>query len=347
MNRFTRGILTVLGVLLAGGAALADTIESKGLAFKDVKITKIEGNEIYFTTSSGTETHHPVNDSMRINIVSEPVLNAAESSFATQKWDDAAAGYQKVLASSPKDWIKDYAAIRLQLASEKAKRFDAAVSAWIYLVGKNPKASAKFKPALPEDPGSAFIKTAESELDTAAASTTGDVRQALLGFEMDMARFQKDDALVLHLTQQLVNSGNLSPAATLNLVKTYLDAHNYTDAQKLLDSLKGSTPLPDPAQEDERLFDLAEVVYFTLPANAAPAVYQDLALDYMRVVANNAASPLAPLALLRVGDLHEKFKDTATALQIYRQISANYDKSPQQKNVVDKALQNIHRLEGN
>ena len=163
------------------------------------------------------------------------------------------------------------------------------------LFDDDPLASAKFKPALPEDPGSAFIKTAESELDTAAASTTGDVRQALLGFEMDMARFQKDDALVLHLTQQLVNSGNLSPAATLNLVKTY----------------------------------------------------QDLALDYMRVVANNAASPLAPLALLRVGDLHEKFKDTATALQIYRQISANYDKSPQQKNVVDKALQNIHRLEGN
>ena len=61
----------------------------------------------------------------------------------------------------------------------------------------------------------------------------------------------------------------------------------------------------------------------------------------MRVVVNDSSSQSGRLAqLLRVAQLHEKFNDVPTALNIYAQIQKDYQNVPEQKSVIEQAKQN-------
>jgi tetratricopeptide (TPR) repeat protein len=342
MRKSLLGFMVLTGLVFAAASARADVVDLGGIKYADVKIDKIVGDEIYYTTSNG-EVHKTITDRMRLTITSEPSFNDAESAFATQKWADAADGYQKVLNTTSKAWLKDFAASRLQRSSEKAGRFDTAVSAWIYAVTKDPANAAKAKPTPPPDPSSTFIKTAEQELAAAAtAAQSEEVRQAMYLYELDLARYQKDDATIAAVAAQLTKMGALNPATLLGLIHLDLDAKRYKEAQQKLSQLKG--PLPDPAQENDRLFCLAEVANFTADPQSPASTWQDIALSYMRVVANNPNGPVTALALLRVAQLHEKFNDAATARNIYVQIQKDYKDAPDQKSVVEEAKKSLERL---
>lgn len=334
--------LAVLALALAAAPTLADDVSFKGLKYSDVKIDKIEGDEIYFTTTNG-QSHKPITDQLHITIAGDANLNAAEDAYAALKWPDAADGYQKVLKTGSKPWLKDYAAARLQKSAEKAGRFDAAVSAWVYLVQKDAAAAMKNKPALPADPASAYIKSAEAELESAAAAVRSDeVRQSILAYELEMARYQKDQASIARVANSLIKMGAVNPGTLLGLIHADIDARNYAMAQQKLAQMK--PPLADPAQENDRLFCVAEVANFTAPAANAPAAWEDLAIEYMRVVSNDSGGALTPQALLRVAALHEKFGDVPTALNLYTQIQKDYQSAPEQASVVAEAQKSITRL---
>ena len=331
----------VLAVALAAGRALADDVIAGGLPVTNVKIDKIEAGEVYYTTESG-QSHRTVNDKLALHITGNANLITAEDAYVTQKWSPAVDAYQSVLRSSNIPWLKEYVAARMQKAAEKAGRFDAAVFAWSYLAQVDPTAAGKSKPA-PPDAGSAFIKTAEAQLDSdASAARSTEAQQTLLNYELELARYTKDDATITKVAGTLIARGAVTPATVLGLIHADIDGKRYKDAEQKLAKLKG--PLPDPALENDRLFCLAEIAYFGAPATEPPTASEDLALDYMRVVANDPTGPLAAVALLRVGELHEKFNDAPTALTIYTQIAKDYKNSPEQKSVVEEAQKSVTRL---
>jgi len=339
MNNRIKPALAALALALAATPTLADEVSFKGLKYSDVKIDKIEGDEIYFTTNNG-QSHKPIGDQLHIAIAGDANLNNAEDAYAAQKWADAADGYARVLATGTKPWLKDYAANRLQKSAEKAGRFDAAIKAWLYLVQKDTAAAVRAKPTPPADSNSAFIRSAEAELDsTAQAVRTEDARQAILTYELELARYQKDDATIQKVAAELIRLGAVGPGTLLGLIHADLDAHKYKDAQQKLAQLK--PPLADPALENDRMFCLTEIANFTAPASTSPEGYEDIALDYMRVVANDSSGALTPTALLRVAALHEKFGDPHTALNIYTQITKDYQSAPEDQSIVAEAQKKI------
>ena len=84
----------------------------------------------------------------RLNVDNEPALNAAEEAFAAGKWDQAVDGYQTVIRATNKPWMKDWSSARLAEAGAKSGRFDAAATAYVNLVTKDPAAAAN-RPAVP------------------------------------------------------------------------------------------------------------------------------------------------------------------------------------------------------
>jgi hypothetical protein len=342
MNKPIKPALAALALALAAAPALADDVSFKGLKYSDVKIDKIEGDEIYFTTTNG-QSHKPIGDQLHITITGDANLNNAEDAFAAMKWADAADGYARVLKTGSKPWLKDYAAARLQKSAEKAGRFDSAVSAWLYLVQKDTAAAIKAKPAPPANPNSEFIRAAEAELDSAASAVrTDEARQAILSYELELARYQKDDASIQRVAASLIKMGAVSPSTLLGLIHADIDARKFPAAQQKLAQLKA--PLADPALENDRLFCVIEITNFTAPASTSAEGWQDIALEYMRVVANDSGGTLTPLSLLRVAALHEKFGDNPTALNIYTQIQKDYQAAPEQQAIVAEAQKKIVSL---
>jgi hypothetical protein len=342
-----------LGIgLVASPFALADDINSGGITTKGVAIEKITtekdpaSGEIRQILNYKTQTGNPgtktISDKMRLTITDEPNLNAGEDAFANGKWADAADFYQKTLKATNKPWLKDYAATRLLKSSEQSNRVDSAVIAYLYVLGKDAQAAQAMKPKLPDDPNNAYLKTAAKLVDDAIATEHDQAKALTLkAFRMDIARAMKDSDVATKLAGELSKAGGTTGTPTpgadpstlmavidgkLDLIRTSIEKKDYQGARKALDDARES--IVEPKHEAEWLFLNAEDQAGIAGDTKDETTLKNLAIDYMRVVANFPQSPRASESLLKTAAIMEKLNDAKSALTLYQQVARDYDGQP-------------------
>jgi TolA-binding protein len=255
----------------------------------------------------------------------------------------AVQGYQTTLTSTNRPWLRDYVAVRMQLAAPKSGRFDAAVNSWMSLAQKDPAGAMKNKPGLEGvDPKSTYLPQAVKALQTAlAAATKPEERRAYLDLLADIQNHMGDTEGASRTAEQRVQlGGNPEEIAAVTVQLAQLDLAN-----KRFDAATGRlakldiNALPE-ASRAEAMFILAEARAATVKDGAPPEQLKDLALDYMRVVAILPSSQQAGAALLKVAQIHETLKDPETALKVYQQVAREHANTPS----AQAAQQGIDRL---
>jgi TolA-binding protein len=275
-----------------------------------------------------------------MQIDSEPALNAAENALAAGKWDDAVDGYAKTARATNKPWLKDWATLRLLTAGQKSKRFDAAATAYIAMLLRDPDTAAKFRPQMP-DAGSTYIDGAITDATAALSSKDITDRQklAMLNFLLDLYRTKKDrageDRILQQLDEILAKDPN-NPAAgqaiarrSLTAAQRALDARNYPQAIAEIDAAKAN--ITDPQQQADALYILAEARFAMATTKKDPNDLKDAALAYLRVVADFKDLPNHPHiadSLLKTAMIEEQLNDPAAAQQLYQQIVQQYPDDP-------------------
>jgi TolA-binding protein len=335
-------VVAGLCIALASTVSLrADTVWIGGLQIADAHILKIDKGNLIFTTS-GRETSRELSKITRLSIDGETVFNSAEEAFSQGKWDDAADGYQRAIRATQaadKQWLKDYSTLRLLDAANKSGRFDAAVTAYVQLLLRNPATAAKSRPTMPDEK-STYLDSAATDVSNALKDSrlTDEQQIALLTFLIDIQNTRKDskaaDQTSAKLDEVLArnpndpNAGRALARRKLQSASAALDTKNY--AKAISDINDSRSLFTDPTQQADALYIVAEATFGQADKNN-PTALKDAALAYMRVVAFFKTEPghrRVPESLLKTAQIHELLNDTATAAEIYRQLAASYPADP-------------------
>jgi TolA-binding protein len=340
-------IATALLLLLAPAAALADDVyvrsgkEAAELPLKNVTIRNVKDGELYFMINN-RESHRPLTEISRLDLTGESQFNAAEKSFADARnakdetaarprFSDAVSGYTSTLGSTNKPWLKDYVALRMQVAAPRSGRFDAALAAWKAIVDKDPAAALKAKPSVDGiDPKSAYLANAAKDLATSAnAAAKPDVRRAYLDLLGDVQTAMGDTQGAINTAEMKVQLGGTpEEVAELAIKLAQADLANKRYDAAIDRLTKANTAALTDAARAEASFVLAEARAAKLPPTAPPDDLKDIAIEYMKVVSGFPASPAAAPALLKVAEIHETLKDPQTALKVYQQVAREHANTP-------------------
>lgn len=311
-------------VLLPASLLRADTIVVGTLARENVKIMQIKGDKLIYEIN-GELRDADISRVTKVVVPADRTLTDAEEAFATQKWDVAVDNYQKCVKSPSKDWVKDWASLRLVEAAGKTGRFDAAVTAYLALIKKDLKLAATAKPTMPDDK-STYLATAATQVEAALRETlTPDQKKVVLQFALDIYTVQKDATKAAGIAEELIKMGGANnPSTVLSLAKFAMDAKNYPKA--IAEIEKQRALFTDPANQLDALWILAEAKHalaepLTDPAEREKAM-MDSALAYMRVVTHfkDQDKDKASESLLKVAMIHESLKQTETAQNVYKQV---------------------------
>jgi TolA-binding protein len=342
-----------VSLLMSPGLILADAIWQGTLERKPVTITEVKAGQLHYTFN-GRPAVLDLDKVTRIVVDSDASFTAAEEAYLAGNWDKAADGYQKSLRSTTQNWLKDYASIKLIDSANKANRFDAATTAYIQLLLRDPTTAAKYKPTLP-GARSTYLDSAVTEINRALADTriSKDQRQALLLFLLEIHRLRQDNKAISDIADQLakLNPAGEQPAdsnvADLKLGLAHIALDN-KDFQKAIDEIQAIRHLlSEPSQQVDALFVLAEARYGLAQASKDPRALKDAALAYMRVVAHfkdaSANYPQVGQSLYMTGVIHEQLKDNPAAVAIYQQVVSQYPSHP----AAAKAKERISQLKDN
>jgi hypothetical protein len=365
----------------SGRPALADSVwvgsdPAKALERKNMKIEGLTPEGLVFRSAAVDRVAEPrpLKDIARIAVDDEPALNAAETAFVGDKWDDAVAGYQKTVNTTRKDWVGQYATIRLVAAAAKSGKFTAAASAYAAAVQRDLQTAEDARPDV--------LKAPKADLPAAISA----VRASLGTQGLKVAQKQ---ALQTFLGQLYVANGQLkeaeaisgrpaaapAPAATgtipgnaartestasnpaaaaappapaapaankaqvdlkLQLAQAAVQQKKYQEAIDAIDSVSSS--IIEPADQAAALFALADAKA-GLAGNDA-AKLKDAALAYMRVVAHfkgKADAPHVADSLLRAGTVLERANVLPDALAAYEAVQADFKDGPQAKEAATAA----------
>jgi tetratricopeptide (TPR) repeat protein len=363
MPRAAPATTALLAAALALGPTLAraDDINAGGVPFKNITIQKVDGDKLVYRTVSGQTNEKQITDKMKLTVTDEPNLTMAEDAFLAGKWSDAVDGYQKAMRSSAKPWVKDFAAIRLLAAGEKSERFDAVVAAYLHVLEKDPKTAKEMKITYPSDPNNSYLKTAATQVQAAIDAEKDPAKSiSLKVFRMNVAQAMKDEPTVMKLAGELQGSAAsaspnsragtaaLDPTALagiidgkLTLIQGSIEKKDFKGARAALEQVKAS--VVDPKQASEWLWLDAEAADGAAADSKDPAALKDVAIDYMRVVANFPQSPHAPQALLKTAAILERLNDSKAAIGVYEQIEREYRDQPA---IAAEARKNLNRLNG-
>jgi tetratricopeptide (TPR) repeat protein len=351
LRRCTR-LAAALVILLTASPLLADTVWIKTLPGVDGRVQGISNGKLNYETSGGTPRQYPLEDVTALKVDGESNLNAAEEAFKAKDYEKATTAYERALSSS-KPWVKEWASYRLLKSANESKRFDAAVKAFISLAERSPDAARAVELDLP-DKGSKFLDDAIKEIDKAMRATRKeDTRAILAKLLSDVANQKGDTAAAGQALQTMadarIRSNPNSPEAlrakvllALNTIKQSLAAREY---DKVISEIERQAPtITDPADQLQALLMLAQAKEGKAAASTDAEVWKDIAVSYMRVVANAPpGSPQAASALLKVAAIHEtKLNEKPTALKLYQRIAADY-KDHQAAKDAEKELK---RLQG-
>jgi hypothetical protein len=370
MHRPLLAALLALPLGFGVSPAVADTVwtlasgpNAKPFPRKNVKIEGISADGLLFRSVSQDRAAEPrpLTEIHHLEVDDEPALNAAETAYVAQKWDDAVAGYQKTIGASRKDWVKQFATIRLITAAEKSGKFSAAASAYAALVQRDVKSAENAKPDIPKDkkaelpPAINAVKAALGNARLAAPQKAA--LQAFLA-ELYIANGQLKEAQSLDSSSPAAVTAAPAPTPTgaarretgtpaapapaapaankgqidlkLQLARASLEQKKYQDAIDAIDSVAPS--LTEPAQQADALFCVAEAKAGL--AGDDPAKLKDAALAYMRIVAHfkdDADAPHVAEALYKTGAMLEQAKLLPDALAAYQAVQAEHKGAPQAK----------------
>ncbi|MBV8780941.1 MAG: hypothetical protein JO353_06040, partial [Phycisphaerae bacterium] len=320
--------------------APADTIFVQGLTLDGVVIQGISNGQLQFQSSGGNSTSRDLSRVLRIHVEGETGLNAAEDAFVEGKFADAIDGYLKASRSSTHPWIQQYATGRLMESAAKTNRFDAAVTAYIQLLQFDPTIAAKNRPKIPEST-STYIDTAITQINQSLSGSNlqDSQRITLLQFQVDLYNAKKDargaDQAAAQLDEVLAKdpSNPLAAAAMvrrkLQVAGQAIDAKKYQAALDTIDSVR--TKIVDPIQQADAMFFIAQAREGLAGANPDQSALEDVALAYMRVVANFkdvAGQPHAAASLLKTAQIEEQLHETDAAAKLYQQIAEQFSNDP-------------------
>jgi tetratricopeptide (TPR) repeat protein len=243
--------------------------------------------------------------------------------------------------------MRDRISLRLVDLAGKTGKFDAAAEGYISLVGSNPTLAATVKPTLPADADPKMLAGIVSDTDKALGDSklTPSQKATLLQFELELQTAMGDKKAAAATVEQILKSGALNgddPASKklygdlkVTVAQAALDAKQYAKAVSQIDEARAS--LTDPHQQVSALWILAESKY--QQALAKPPTdktgWQDIAIAFMRVVANFPDKPQAASALERTAACYEQMKQPDKAVTVYQQVVKQYPKSPAAKTAQD------------
>jgi tetratricopeptide (TPR) repeat protein len=340
---------------------LADSIFVGTLERPNVTIKEIRGDQLVFEINDRPAEPVPVARVTKLVVTSDPTFTAAEEAYAGGKFDVAVEGYHKSLrgagggAGAGKPWIKDWSAMRLIDAANRTGRFDAATTAYITLLLKDPTAAtARLKPALP-DAKSTYLDTAVAEVNKALQTSkiTDPQKQALLTFLVELHRARKDAKAAGEAVEQLMKIPGASAASDpdtkravadmkLSLARVAIDAKDYAKAIATIESARAL--FADPQQQADALYCLADARFGAAMQSKDAQALKDAGLAYMRVVANFKDAPGRPHvadALLKTAQVHEQLGEPKTSEQLYEQVAREFNSEPA---IATAARDNLSRL---
>ena len=328
----------ILGVSIFVPMARADTVwvgENAANPIRDdgVKIDRLDGDHLVFTTAGGTDVSKPLSLVQQIAVDGETEFNAGEAAYVAGKWDVAADRYQAALHATSLDWMKLRCSMQLAIVAAKANRFDAAVSAYIGLLASNPTAAAAVRPQVTGATADA-LKAAAAELSTTLESTTltDPQRSLLLRLALDIYRAKNDTAGINATLAGLVKIGAATPAdlAVLKLAsaQSALDAKDLKTARNEIQ--QNRSLFTDPGQQIEALWILAQA-QDGLTDRADAAGLKDAAIAYMRVATfgrDVTGKPHVADALTHAAQIEQELKEPGAAAELYKRIEADFSGQP-------------------
>jgi tetratricopeptide (TPR) repeat protein len=321
--------------LLIARPLRADSITINTLNYPGVRIDRIEGAQVYYSLN-GDFLNKPVGDLVTMSLDDEPDFNAAETAYQQQQWSAATDGYIRAMAGTMRQWLKDWMAPRLLNAANQAGRFDAAVAAWVHIVGQDPAAGAKVRPVLPKT-ATPDLATAARELNDAAKLAQGDSqvesRRLILGLLLEVQTARQDSAAADAVAQQLQAlppPRSAAPAIDaieretgLAVARTDLNNHQYDQASALLDSVLPG--ISDPVEQSQGLLLKAQILEGKAAAHDTPDNWKDAALAYMRLYVRFPREPAAPGALVKTAQIEEThLHEAQAALTLYQKVVNEY-----------------------
>lgn len=328
-----RALLAVVLLGLAGQLAWGDSLTINKLTYSDVRVTGVKDGEISYIVR-GNEVRKPLAQVEKIVLTDEPAFNAAEEAFASKQWDPATEGYEKTLRTTQKAWLKDWVALRLLESANQAGRFDAAIKAYVAMAEKSPESVRAITLKMPKA-DSAYLTEAIKLVDSAIAKAKQNgTKEVLLNLLIDLNKTKGDlngANAALQRRMELAAADPSNPdraraAGSLKLkaIRLALASKEYDKVIQLVEQEVGG--LSEPADRADALFCLAEAHAAKAGDAKAADVWKDVALAYMRVVAQGPAStPPVPAALLKVAEIHaSKLNEKETAIRIYQQVMAEY-----------------------
>ncbi len=320
--------------------ASADSVYVQGLSYDNVTITGVGHGQLDFTSASGNADTRDLAKVQRIHVDGENAFNDAEDAYSAGSFSSAVDGYLTTMHSTSHDWLKDYVASRLVDAANKSNRFDAATTAYIAMVQKNPAAAAHIRPQMPAA-DSTYLDTAISQVNDAmqSANLTDEQNVALLQFQVDLYNTKKDttdaDQAEAKLDEILAKDPN-NPIAQqanarrkLQAATAALEAKKYQEA---IDDIEQNKALfTDPAQQADAMFAIAEARMGLIAGSSDQTALKDVALAYMRVVADFKDVPGKPHvadALLKTAQIEEQLAEPDVAARVYQQVADQFPADP-------------------
>lgn len=266
--------VAALGVLSLVSAASADTVwvrsGAKGneLDFPNVKVQKVTGTEIVFSSdATGRETRRGLDSVSRILLDDEPPFSGAEAAYDKGDLKGSIDGYQKAISASTRDWVKTRSALRLIEAGNKTGSLTAGIAGYASLAVTDPTAAQGHPPTIPTNASKADLDAAIEAVKS--ASTAGKLapeqQKPLLALLQQLYTANKDTASAGKVLEKLENvsaaaasAGGTQDAADTNRVKgqvklndarAAMAAHNYPAVISAIQD--NSSLFTDPAGQDE------------------------------------------------------------------------------------------------
>jgi len=324
--------LWIVLLILSAAAVYADTLVVNNITYKDVRVTDIRDENIYFVVS-GNQTHKPLAQVSKLVLDDEPAFNAAEQAYAAREWDKAADGYDKTLRTTPKAWLKDWVSVRLLESASNAGRFDTALKGWIALAEKSPAAARAVNLKMPQA-DSAYLTEGISLINAALGKARGEEFKELLLDQLANLHNARGDTqaanqvMVKRLEMKAADTSTPEgqrAAALLKLrsAQAALAGKEYDTVIQLVE--KNAASLTDPVDQAEAMLLLAHAQAGKAAGSKSADTWKDVALAYMRVVIVAGSSPQAATALLKTAEIHEThLNEKETALRIYQQVAAEF-----------------------
>ncbi len=216
-SRFRSSLITALlaVITLPVAAASADTVwhksagAKKALMYQNVKVEKVDGDDLVFVSASGNETRKKLAEVSRIAMDDEPALTAAEEAYDGGNFAGAIDGYRKAATASARAWVRQRAALRLIDAGNKAPDFGAAVAGFAALATIDADSAQKQKPVIPPDATKSALTAAIRDVQNAEQTTgikTAQMR-VLLNFQVELMSAAHDTDGASAALKQLARLG--------------------------------------------------------------------------------------------------------------------------------------------